>query len=401
MAWLATAVWAQRVTRMVIFMAKRRRVIWPVAVCAALAMAACAPVGTAPVAVQPTATGGQGQDVERPDLFNVTDRGLWDGRPSLGGVWVAHPDVVDPERVIVRNAANGRSVVAALFRRERANPGPVLQVSSDAASALGMLAGSPAQLQVTALRRSAEPAAAPTPAAPAPASTAAAPARAATAAAPTAPAPTAAAPARATTARAAAAAPTPAPAPAAQASATPDAGTGFMVQIGTFASQDSADTAIARLRAAGFAADSRMQRVSGRDRFVVTSGPVANQAGLDQIRALGFDNASRLAEPPAPTPAGATTAPAAQTPSAPDAVAASPSTAADALVAQVGVFSVQNNANAAAARLHAAGFTATVTPRTSRGQSLWAVTATGLDGPAALGRIKALGFADAFIPPNK
>lgn len=393
---------------MVIFMAKRRRVIWPVAVCAALAMAACAPVGTAPVAVQPTATGGQGQDVERPDLFNVTDRGLWDGRPSLGGVWVAHPDVVDPERVIVRNAANGRSVVAALFRRERANPGPVLQVSSDAASALWMLAGSPAQLQVTALRRSAEPAAAPAPAAPTPA----APAPAVTAAAPApAPVPTAAAPAapaRAATARAAAAAPTtPAPAPVAQASATPDAGTGFMVQIGTFASQDSAETAIARLRAAGFAADSRMQRVSGRDRFVVTSGPVANQAGLDQIRALGFDNASRLAEPPAPgavpapAPAGATTAPATQPPSAPDAVAASPSTAADALVAQVGVFSVQNNADAAAARLRAAGFTATVTPRTSRGQSLWAVTATGLDGPAALGRIKALGFADAFIPPNK
>ena len=93
------------------------------------------------------------RDVEAPDVFQVTDQGLWDGRPSLGGVWVAHPDVVDPERVIIRNTANNKFVIGALFRRERENPGPVVQVSSDAAAALGMLAGSPAELNVTALRR--------------------------------------------------------------------------------------------------------------------------------------------------------------------------------------------------------------------------------------------------------
>lgn len=93
------------------------------------------------------------RDVEAPDVFQVTDRGLWDGRPSLGGVWVAHPDVGDPERVIIRNSDNGKFVIGALFRRERDNPGPALQVSSDAADALGMLAGAPANLSVTALRR--------------------------------------------------------------------------------------------------------------------------------------------------------------------------------------------------------------------------------------------------------
>ncbi len=92
-------------------------------------------------------------DVERPDLFDVTDRGLWDGRPSLGGVWVAHPDATDPERVMIRNPENGRSVVGALFRRERENPGPLLQVSSDAAEELGILAGAPTELSVIALRR--------------------------------------------------------------------------------------------------------------------------------------------------------------------------------------------------------------------------------------------------------
>ena len=95
------------------------------------------------------------RDVEAPDVFQVTETGLWDGRPSLGGVWVAHPDVKDPERVIIRNQANGKFVIGALFRRERDNPGPSLQLSSDAADAIGVLAGQPVPLHVTALRREA------------------------------------------------------------------------------------------------------------------------------------------------------------------------------------------------------------------------------------------------------
>lgn len=97
------------------------------------------------------------RDVEAPEVFQVTDTGLWDGRPSLGGVWVAHPDVKEPERVIIRNTTNGKFVIGALFRRERENPGPILQVSSDAAAALDMLAGSPNELNVTALRRESAP----------------------------------------------------------------------------------------------------------------------------------------------------------------------------------------------------------------------------------------------------
>lgn len=93
------------------------------------------------------------RDVEAPEVFQVTEAGLWDGRPSLGGVWVAHPDVKDPERVIIRNPKNNKFVIGALFRRERENPGPRLQISSDAADALGMLAGQPINLNVTALRR--------------------------------------------------------------------------------------------------------------------------------------------------------------------------------------------------------------------------------------------------------
>lgn len=93
------------------------------------------------------------RDIEAPEVFSATEDGLWDGRPSLGGVWVAHPDVTDPERVIIRNNSNGKFVVGALFRRARDLPGPRLQISSDAAEALGMLAGAPSELNVTALRK--------------------------------------------------------------------------------------------------------------------------------------------------------------------------------------------------------------------------------------------------------
>ncbi len=97
--------------------------------------------------------GGVVIDVESPETFQVTDLGLWDGRPSLGGVWIAHPDVVEPERVMIRNTDNGNSIIGALFRRERENPGPSFQVSSDAAAELGMLAGAPSNLSVVALIR--------------------------------------------------------------------------------------------------------------------------------------------------------------------------------------------------------------------------------------------------------
>ena len=104
------------------------------------------------------------RDVEAPEVFQVTENGLWDGRPSLGGVWVAYPGVTDPERVIIRNEANGKFVIGALFRRERENPGPKLQVSSDAAAALGLVAGQPTPLNVTALRREEMPEPEPEPA---------------------------------------------------------------------------------------------------------------------------------------------------------------------------------------------------------------------------------------------
>lgn len=87
-----------------------------------------------------------------PDRFNVEGRGLWDGRPSFGGIWVASPDAVDPERVLITNRENGRQILGALFKREVFLDGPPIQLSSEAAAALGIDAGRTVTLSVVAVQ---------------------------------------------------------------------------------------------------------------------------------------------------------------------------------------------------------------------------------------------------------
>ncbi|MFN3661322.1 SPOR domain-containing protein [Yoonia sp.] len=271
---------------------QRRRVTLPAMLCAGLLLAACGNEGTGGL------TGGLfgasagadqgarvGQDVERPDIFAVTDRGLWDGRPSLGGIWVAHPDVREPERVIIRNTLNGQSTTGALFRRERDNPGPALQVSSDAAEALGILAGAPTELAVTVLRRLevAEPGdnALAGPADIGAAADLSAPDTiTATPLDPVATAPAAPEDRVEVNLPAAAAAPANAAAPA----ALPQ---GTLAQIGVFGVQANADAAAGRLNAAGFNA----QVVPLQSSWRVVAGPVADEAALARIKGLGFTDA--------------------------------------------------------------------------------------------------------------
>ncbi len=147
-----------------------------VAIAAAVSLSACqmslpSRKGKAPQpsTTQVSAPVGIAHDVEAPELFKKADKALWDGRPSLGGIWVADTSVKEPQRVMMRNAANGRSVMGALFRREIDNPGPPLQLSADAAEALGILAGQPTVIDVVALK-TVQPEAPPAPAA-APAAT--------------------------------------------------------------------------------------------------------------------------------------------------------------------------------------------------------------------------------------
>lgn len=224
------------------------------------------------------------RDVEAPEVFQVTEAGLWDGRPSLGGVWVAHPDVTDPERVIIRNQANGKFVIGALFRRERDIPGPRLQVSSDAAAALGMLAGAPVELNVTALRREEvsedpEPEAALAPDAPAEVSeTELDPVAGAAAAIEAAePAPVAAAPAP------------PAPQPRASSLDKP------YIQIGIFSVEANAKRTAEVMRNEGMVPEIRKQTASNKTFWRVLVGPAQSKSErstlLKKVKGAGFSDA--------------------------------------------------------------------------------------------------------------
>ncbi|MHA7867497.1 MAG: SPOR domain-containing protein [Salipiger thiooxidans] len=237
------------------------------------------------------------RDIEAPEIFHATEAGLWDGRPSLGGVWVAHPDVTDPERVIIRNQQNGQFVIGALFRRERETPGPRLQVSSDAAAALEMLAGAPTNLDVIALRRE-DVAADPDPV---PAATEAATlpgasdvsespldpvAGAATAALATAPA------GAAETAPAPqAAAPAPKPALAKPVSSLDKP----YIQIGIFSVEQNAENTATAMRQNGMVPTVREQSSSGKTFWRVIVGPAQNETEraelLRKIKASGFTDA--------------------------------------------------------------------------------------------------------------
>jgi len=92
-------------------------------------------------------------DVTAPEAFSITDKALWDGRPTFGGVWIAYPGIEKPERVRIRNATTGKEVIGALYKRERDFPGPKIELSADAAAALGVQAGTPVELTIVALRR--------------------------------------------------------------------------------------------------------------------------------------------------------------------------------------------------------------------------------------------------------
>ncbi|MEM7596087.1 MAG: SPOR domain-containing protein [Pseudomonadota bacterium] len=245
------------------------------------------------VSAQATTTKLVERDVEAPDVFQVTESGLWDGRPSLGGVWVAHSDVREPERVIIRNTANSKFVIGALFKRERETPGPRIQVSSDAAEALGMLAGAPAQLNVTALRR--EEASVEEPASTATEDLAAASAVETQALDPVAGAAAAieeaeASPSNTATAVSAA----PAPAPAQPARATSSLAKPF-IQIGIFSVEQNARNTATAMRQNGMVPTVLEQKSSGKRFWRVIVGPSNStserSALLKKVKAIGFEDA--------------------------------------------------------------------------------------------------------------
>jgi cell division septation protein DedD len=268
------------------------------------------------------------RDVEAPQVFQANEPGLWDGRPSLGGVWVAYPGVRNPERVIIVNEANGRSVIGALFRREREIPGPRLQVSSDAAEALGLLAGQPTPLRVTALRREETTERMPVEAEPA-----------------------------------------------------PDAGTAAV----------SAPEAISAAAIDGEAAEGRRRGLFAR---MQERRAARAAAGTAAAEAAGTD-------PDVAAPAAAAAAPPSPSPQAP---APAPAAGIAQPWIQIGIFSVEANAERAAAQMRGAGLPVVIRRQESQGKVFWRVlvgpAATAAERDAALAKVKGLGYRDAYAVRN-
>lgn len=311
------------------------------------------------------------RDVEAPEVFSLTGEGLWDGRPSLGGVWVAYSTVKDPERVMIRNARNGKSVVGALFRRERELPGPGLQVSSDAAEALGMLAGQPADLSVVALRREEKPV-------PPDAEIGAedAPAEGATP-----PEAAEGAPADAVVAAPGAdVAPEAAPDGDAVAAAPLDArkkkSGGLFGFLKKKPKPDPVVASPATVTATAGAGAGAIEQS--------TLDPVAASAAAAIDRAEAGTPAPQPAPAPQPSPV--------------------PAPALNRAYIQIGIFSVEANADRAAEQMKAAGMTATVRADTSNGKSYWRVivgpAASVAERDALVARVKGVGYPDAYPVSN-
>lgn len=337
------------------------------AIGAALVLAGCQS-GTSPFAGKDPAAAASDdakgvvtmeKDIESPATFNLTGEALWDGRPSLGGVWVAHSSVKDPERVLIRNSKNGKSVVGALFRRERENPGPSIQVSSDAAEALGMLAGQPQELSVVALKRQEvdlTPAAEVTP----------------------------------ETEAAASAAATEAEGPAAAPAATDEA---------TVASSVAAPSATADAAGAAETAAAPAKAKRGLFGGLFKRKPKAEPASDAMAEPVaGAAGAGAIDQAPLDPVVGTAAAGIAAAESRQASAAAGPEL--KRAYVQIGIFSTEANADRAVAQMKKSGMTGTVVPDQSNGKTYWRVivgpAASVAERDALAVRVKAIGYPDAY-----
>ncbi len=312
------------------------------------------------------------QDVERADIFSTTENALWDGRPSLGGIWVAHPDVKEPERALITNTKTGNEIAGALFRRERDNPGPRIQLSSDAAAALGILAGQPTELSIIAVRQEeviieAEPVVseevigedgAPVEGVP----------------------------------------------EAARVDDSDPEGAAVAATAGAVAATEAPK----RQGFWGRFRDSLRNKPDGRSAATVAAAadvgrtdagavPEVETQSLDPVTtaaAAAIASAEADDKPKARPEREAAAAPAPKPAAAPK-----PSSLKNPFV-QVGLFSVEENATQAASELRQAGIVPSVIPGNGRWRVVVGPMATADDQAALLGRIRSLGYSDAFLSPN-
>lgn len=118
-----------------------------------------------PVVLAQASTGGDSLAISpflepAPEIFEATGLAIWDGKRTLQGIWVAHPLATSARRVRIFNQNNGQAVDGALFKRDTADGGASVLISSEAAQLLAMDVGTPAELRIVAVspvQRSTEP----------------------------------------------------------------------------------------------------------------------------------------------------------------------------------------------------------------------------------------------------
>ena len=89
---------------------------------------------------------------EKPKILDFSASVIWDGSQTLGGNWVSHPDINTPERVLIKNTTNGKSVVGAVFQQNKNLNKGLAAISSDAAKALSISKNDETKLQLVAIK---------------------------------------------------------------------------------------------------------------------------------------------------------------------------------------------------------------------------------------------------------
>ena len=86
-----------------------------------------------------------------PEAFHAAGLAVWDGAPTLPGIWIAHPMAQTARRVRLTNDETGVRVDAAMFRRDPNLSGPRIVISSEAAERLGLEPGQGTRITIEGL----------------------------------------------------------------------------------------------------------------------------------------------------------------------------------------------------------------------------------------------------------
>ena len=92
---------------------------------------------------------------EKPKILDIAATVIWDGSQTLGGNWVSHPNIKSPERVLIKNITNGKSVVGGVLQQTKNFNKGLTAISSDAAKALRISKNKETEIHIVAVRETA------------------------------------------------------------------------------------------------------------------------------------------------------------------------------------------------------------------------------------------------------